>query len=217
MDETLLDFKRAERVNLTQVLLKFGIKADETLLSRFHEINDTLWKQLERGETTRVHLKVQRFELLFKEFGASADPAAAAQAYWENFPSVSFPFEGALDFLIELKTRGRVYIVTNGGARIQNKHIEDSGFLPYLDGVFISEEIGFDKPSLAFADYVEAHIGGYERGRAVWVGDSLTSDGACAKNRGIEFILFAPHGTPEDYRGISARNYREVLKILDMI
>lgn len=215
MDETLLDFRRAERENLTQTFTKHGIIADDALISRFHMINDALWKKLERGEITRERLKVKRFEELFEEYGFACDAAEAAKTYWENFPFVCFPFEGALDFLKTLSLRGRVYLVTNGGAVIQRRHILDAGFSPYLKDVFISEEVGFDKPSPEYADYVENHIEAYERSRAVWIGDSLSSDGKCAENRGIDFILYAPRGIPERYQGAVAENYSEALAYIE--
>ena len=217
MDDTLLDFPRTERENLKKTLAQFGITADDALASRFHEINDALWKALERGEISRERLKERRFELLFEEYGFAKkiDIPAVARAFWRNFPNVCFPFEGALEFLEELKARGRVYIVTNGGTVIQKTHIADAGFLPFLDGVFISEEIGFNKPSLEYANYVESHIAGYERSRAVWIGDSPTSDGQCAMNRGIDFILFSPHGRRE-HAGMQATSYRKVLELLDL-
>lgn len=208
MDDTLLDFKRAERENFMKTMQSFGICADERMYSRFHEINDSLWKALERGEIERERLKVRRFELLFEEFGLNGDIPAVAYAYWSYFPSVCFPFEGALEFLKALKSRGRVYIVTNGGRMIQSRHIELAGFAPFLDGIFISEEIGANKPSLKFADYVEAHIEGYRRENAVWIGDSLTSDGQCAKARGIDFLFFSPM---QD----SVKQYAEFLEKVD--
>ena len=215
MDETLLDFKRAERVNLTQSLGRYGIQADEELIQSYHEINDALWKALERGEITRERLKVRRFELLFEKYGFSQNADEVGYAYWSNFPSVCFPFEGAVEFLKTLSERGRVYIVTNGGALIQKRHLLDGGFLPYIQRAFISEEIGFNKPSIEYADFVESQIPDYDRTRAVWIGDSLSSDGKCAENRGIDFILFTPSGAPQDYHGAVARNYREVLALCE--
>ena len=217
MDETLLDFRRGERVNLTRSLEKCGIRADEKIVSRFHDINDSLWKALERGEITRERLKARRFEILFEEYGFAGDPAVVALAYWKNFPFVCYPFDGALEFLKTLAANGRVYLVTNGGAIIQRQHIKDAGFEPYLSGVFISEEVGFNKPSIEYADYVESHIENYERERAVWIGDSLSSDGKCAENRGIDFILYAHSGAPEGYRGAVAKNYQEVFERLKML
>ena len=212
LDETLLDFPRTERKNLHRTLLKFGMQADERQLLRFHEINDSLWKKLERGEITRARLLLKRFELFFEEYGFQADIETVAKAYFAGFQEICFPYDGALEFVKTLSALGRVFIVTNGSALIQKRHITDAGFLPYIKGAFISEEIGFNKPSMEYADYVEAHIEGYQRGHAVWIGDSLTSDGKCAQNRGIDFILYEPKGAPEGYAGLTAVGYQEVLE-----
>ena len=211
MDETLLDFPRTERENLYRTLLKFGIQADEKQLSRFHEINDSLWKKLERGEITRARLILERFEIFFQEYGFQADIETVAKSYYAGFQEICFPYDGALEFIKALSVLGRVYIVTNGSTLIQERHIEDAGFLPYIEDAFISEEIGFNKPSMEYADYVEARIENYQRDRAIWIGDSLTSDGKCACGRGIDFILYAAKGVPEGFTGISATNYQEVL------
>ena len=214
LDDTLLDFARAERVNLTRALSDFGIFADENRLARFHEINDALWKALERGETTRERILVERFEIFLREYGQSADARAVAENYFNGFPDVCFPFDGAVEFLKELTNRGRVYIVTNGSKNIQVKHIEDAGFAPFVSGAFISEDVGYNKPDVRFTDFVEAHIKDYARERAVLMGDSLTSDKLCAERRGIDFVLFAPRGVPEGYQGAAAQNYEQALKLL---
>ncbi len=214
MDDTLLDFQRAEKVNLAKSLKEVGVDMTEEIFKRFHLINDGLWKALERGEIEREALKVKRFERLFEEFRLDGDARDAARRYFENFPAISFPFAGAKEFLQTLAEKGRVYIVTNGGAAIQRRHIADSGFSPFLSGVFISEETGYNKPSKQFAEYAEAHIPQYERARAVWVGDSLTSDARCAESLGIDFILFCPSGAPNGYSGRFAKDYGQVLKLL---
>ena len=213
MDETLLDFSRAERTNFFRALAVCGVSADEGAYARFHEINDGLWKLLEKGGITRAELMVRRFILLFEEMGL-AGAEDVAREYYEGFPEVCYPYEGAVKFLKELSARGRVYIVTNGGARIQRRHIELAGFSPYLAGVFISEEVGADKPSFAYVGYVEAHTAGFARERAVFLGDSLTSDMVCAERMGVDFVLFSPGGMSEGYRGKIARNYEEALSLM---
>ena len=69
VDDTLLDFHRAEREQLIATLMQSGIAADEGTAARFHVINDGLWKKLERGELTRERLAVERFEILLAELG----------------------------------------------------------------------------------------------------------------------------------------------------
>lgn len=214
MDDTLLDFARAERENLKRTFSAFGVPQEEALFRRFHEINDSLWRELERGEMTRERLKILRFRRLFGEFSLPADADAAARFYFDGFPAICFPFEGALSFLRELKRRGRVYIVTNGSAHIQREHVRLAGFGEYLDGLIISEELGADKPSQAFVDGAVAAIGNFRPEACAYLGDSLTSDGKCAERMGVKFVLFAPRGAPAGYCGAVAENYGEALTLL---
>ncbi len=215
LDETLVDFSRAEERNFYESLAFAGVKADGRMYGRFHEINDALWKSLERGEIGREALKVRRFEKLFRAYGIEADAEKVSAFYYRNFQNFCFPFRGSENFLKKLSTRGRVYIVTNGGTEIQHAHVKIAGFERFLSGMFISEEIGFDKPMSEFATHVEEHIPDYERARAVWIGDSLTSDMVCAKSVGIDFILYLPHTMSVPYGGLVARNYSEILSLLD--
>ena len=104
--------------------------------------------------------------------------------------------------------------MTNGGAVIQRTHIKKAGFSPYIADVFISEEVGADKPSRAFASFVKAHIDAFEERRAVWLGDSLTSDMVCAKEACVDFILFDPRGKCASFGGHIARDFPEALALI---
>ncbi len=214
MDDTLLDFPKAERAALFTTLSAFGVGEDEGLLARYHAINAALWEALERGEIGREALKVRRFSALVDEFSLPLDPVALSAAYFSNMEESCFPYEGAHAFLRALKNAGRVYICTNGGKKIQHRHIELAGFAPYLDGVFISEEIGADKPSAAFADRVISRIENFCVDNAVYLGDSLTSDKKCAEVMGVDFVLFAPRGIPAGYRGATAETFGGALSLM---
>ena len=215
MDETLLDFRRTERENFFATFSDFGIPVSDEVFARFHEINDGLWNALERGEVARGEILTKRFELLFEEYRIAAPVETVAQAFFRNYEHICHPYDGAAEFLRTLSSRGKVWIVTNGAAVIQKRHIADAGFAPYLSGVFISEEVGYNKPDVRFARCVEAGIADYKRENAVWLGDSLTSDCTCAERAGIDFVLYAPAGAPEGYAGDAARDYAEALRLFD--
>ena len=108
----------------------------------------------------------------------------------------------------------RVYITTNGGAKIQRSHIALAGFQPYLAGVFISEEVGADKPSAAYVEAVKRGIPDFDPARAVYVGDSLTSDMVCAERLGADFILMRKTGRPDGYEGAFASDLKEVRALI---
>ncbi len=210
MDDTLLDFERAERAGVYDTFRAIGLCADDAVATRFHEINDSLWKALERGEIVRERIVYKRFEMLFGEYGITADVNRAAEIYFEALAAHCYPFEGMEEFLAGLKRRGRVYIVTNGSRYIQRRHLQEGGILPYCDGVFISDEIGYNKPSVPFCDHVRAHIAGFTGERAVYLGDSLTADKVCADYLGALFIRYLPRGR----QGDGIRRYEDFWDLL---
>ena len=197
LDDTLLDFGRAEHENLRRTFCAAGIELTGELHAAFHRINDGLWRLLERGGISREELKVERFRRLFAEYGIRADAEKLAAFYFEGFPEICYPFAGARAFLERLSLCGRVYIATNGGAKIQRRHLGLAGFWPFITGVFISEEMGADKPSQAYVERVKEGIEGYETSRAFYLGDSLTSDMVCAERLGATFVRFDPAQSSE--------------------
>ncbi len=215
LDDTLLDFPRAEERNFYESLGSAGAEPRRDIYGRFHFINGCLWRKLEEGEIGREELRVLRFEMLFEEYGIKADAEKVSAFYVKNFDNICYPFDGAAEFLKALSLRGRVFIVTNGGADTQRSHVKTAGFGQFISGMFISEEIGFHKPMSGFARYAETHIENYGRARAVWIGDSLTSDMVCAKSAGIDFILYLPRNASVSYGGLAAASYGSVLKMID--
>ena len=75
LDDTVLDFTKAERIAVARTLEEFGLKAEDKVLDRYHILNLYQWKQLEKGLITREQVKVRRYENLFSEFGIEADAA----------------------------------------------------------------------------------------------------------------------------------------------
>lgn len=211
IDDTVYDF----RGSVNRVLYDYSFKAE--MIRRFHEINDMLWRRLEQGKITRDRLVVLRFELLFQEFGIKDNAETVAKKFFCRLGDTMIYLDGAFDFLDELARRGRVFAVTNGSKEIQRKKLSHPRVKSTLSGAFISEEVGFTKPDQRFADFVEKHIPDYQRNRAVWIGDSLTSDMQCAGSCNIDFILFSPDGAPPKYTGRCARSYVEALRIIDIL
>ncbi len=84
--------------------------------------------------------------------------------------------DDAGSLVARLKGRVRQYAVTNGTRVAQERKLSRSGLDRMLDGVFISEIVGTEKPGAAFFDAVFSQIGPCCRDEVMIVGDSLTSD-----------------------------------------
>ncbi|MBR5134675.1 MAG: YjjG family noncanonical pyrimidine nucleotidase, partial [Clostridia bacterium] len=194
-DETLLDFRRSEGYALETTLASHGVTMTPAMHEAYHEINRLLWQQLEVGALTRSRLKVQRFEEFFAVIGLEGvDAAAFNEAYMTAIGEKGFMLDGALALLKDLSARYPVYIITNGTASVQHTRLADSGMLPFVKDVFISEEIGADKPSPLFFDHVLNAIGNPDKRELLVIGDSLTSDVRGGNMSGIDTCWYNPDG-----------------------
>ena len=76
-------------------------------------------------------------------------------------------------------------MVSNGTIKAQTKKLDRSGLDVLLDGVFLSEQLGVEKPNVGFFDQVFEAIGPVDKKQVMIVGDSLTSDIAGGERAGI--------------------------------
>lgn len=191
-DGTLLDFALAEREAFSQTMLLHGIVADDNVISMYSSINDALWKKLERKEIEREKLKVRRFEELAAALGVNYDPVAVARTYEHKLSRQSQLLGNALEVCTKLAENCRLYIITNGFMAIQTGRIKRSPIYPLFSKVFISEEIGYDKPSPQYFDAVKLSIPDFCAEKTLVIGDSLTSDICGGINAGIPVCWFNP-------------------------
>ena len=89
LDNTLLDFDKAEANALSKALHDVNIKVDDLMLIRYNKINSSQWKLLEKGIITREEIKLRRFKILFEEFSLNADPKEVENltTLWNNLPN----------------------------------------------------------------------------------------------------------------------------------
>lgn len=198
LDDTLFDFHKAEKIALTKTLVHFGIDPTEETLALYSTINAAHWKRLELGEISREEVKVGRYRELFKTIGVECDPVKAT-AYYESMLAIGHYFmPGAPELLEELYRKYRLYIVSNGTAKVQEGRIGSSGIAKYMDGIFISQILGANKPDKQFFDICFAEIPDFSLSETVIIGDSLSSDIKGGINAGITTVWFNPQGIEND-------------------
>ena len=194
-DNTLFDFDRAEH-NAFLLLdpLRPGAFTEATYPA-YHEINREVWHMLERGEITKSELKTERFRRHLSALGIPHNEALLKRItaeYPKNLSRGTDLIDGALDVVTELSKRYPIYIVTNGLTDVQSARLKASPLNACVKRMFISEEVGFDKPDGRFFDYVVDAIGDSDRTSYIVIGDSLTSDIDGAIQSGIDCIYYDP-------------------------
>lgn len=190
LDNTLLDFDKAEANALTKALGDAGITVTDEMRDRYNKINLAQWKLLEQGKMTREEVKKHRFKLLFQEFDIKASIEEVAGNYQRYLGQGHYFIEEAEEILEQLSKRFRIYVVTNGTLAVQTGRIKSSGIKKYVQGIFISEEIGYNKPSIEYFHKCFAQIPDFKKENTVMIGDSLSSDIQGGKNAGIKTIWF---------------------------
>lgn len=176
LDDTILDFQMAERIAMPMTFRACGIEPTQEVIDLYRKINRQQWKLMEEGKLSRDEVVIRRFVLLFQELGVDADPYQCALKYMENLSIDHYFLPGAEEAVKRLSKKYRLYIATNGTTAVQQRRMESAGLYPYFEKVFISGQLGADKPSVEFFQRSFAQIPGFDRSKAMIVGDSLTSD-----------------------------------------
>ena len=195
-DNTLFDFDRAEERALQATLEFFGYPLDSDTRELYRTINRVLWRRLDLGEISRETLVVERFALFDRAMGGGRDAAALNRFYLDRLSEGAELLPGAEALCRSLAPRATLALVTNGVARAQWGRLARSalnGLFPY---VFISEEVGWQKPQREFFSHVCSAMAIRDRRRAVVIGDNLISDVQGGLQSGLDAVWFNPNGLP---------------------
>ena len=215
-DETLLNFYEAEANAPKLACNRMSIDYREETRCLYSSINDALWKQLEKGLVTRDIIKVRRFEQLAKALGLSVNPNEMAESYGEVLSMQGIILSGADSLCKKLSDNYRMYIVTNGIGYVQRGRLSRSGLLPYFDGVFISEDIGSQKPDITFFNYIFNEIEEKDKSKICIIGDSMSSDILGGINAGIDTCYFSPEIKSGPYSPTyTAKSFEDIIRIFD--
>lgn len=221
IDDTLLDFGKAEHQAIVETFQKYGIDPSDENIERYSRINLSFWQQFERKEITKDLIWSGRFIQFGKEIGRSIskDEALEINTYYLSLlGKAAFPIDGAETFLKKLLERNYpLYVITNGNARVQHERLDALGYKKYFKQLFISEEIGYNKPDKEYFSLVMSGIGCTSPRDCVVIGDSLTSDIIGGIDAGMDTCWYNPKGK-ENRIGVqptyTVKSYEEVLELL---
>ena len=192
LDNTILDFNRAERVALCRAFAELGVPFDDVMIARYHVINIRHWEMLEDGLLTREQVLVKRFEALYEEMGIEADAWETQDLYERLLAEGHWFMPGAEEMLRGLRGQCRLFLCSNGVERVQAGRIQSAGIGDFFEKIFISEKMGCNKPEKRYFDLCFQEIADFDRSRCIILGDSLTSDIRGGINAGILSCWYNP-------------------------
>ena len=197
LDNTLWDFNSNSYDALRHALGELGLLgkiADyDQFYTIYHRVNDHLWDLYREGAIAKPRLTVQRFEESFEKYGYPVPGRGAEinEAYLSGMPAQTRLVEGARELLDYLAGRYRMAIITNGFREVQYDKMEQSGLSGYFDKVFVSEEIGAQKPNKLIFEHALKSMNAPKRS-TLMIGDSWEADIVGARLSGLDQVFYDP-------------------------
>lgn len=204
LDDTLHDdstaYKKAAFRVAEDVAAERGIDA-ETLFRAYVAEANGFWKALSQEHLT-IPILDARTQMWSDALVASGVPldvplaTACGRAYGAYRNAALELSPGALDLMVALRERGcKLGIVTNGFAATHHEKVDLLGLRPYIDGLFLADEMNMVKPDPEIFRYVCRALGS-EPARTAMVGDRFDRDVVGAGAAGLFTVLVDVHAIP---------------------
>ena len=199
VDGTLLDFETQEEVALSYCFKKYNLgELSEEKLELYKRINLGYWEMFEKNLITKEKLVVKRFEDYLEALGVKLNAEEVNDTYFSKLGDTIVFKDNSYELVKSLKGKIKQYVVTNGAIRVQKTKLAKSGFDKLMDDVFISDEVGYQKPRKEFFDTIKNRLGDVANDEILIVGDSLTSDMKLADNCNLISCFYNPK--KKDYK-----------------
>lgn len=217
VDNTLLDFQKAEKSALRMLFEEKGMSLTSEIEAQYKKINKSLWTAFEEGEINRDEVVNTRFSILFKEYGEEVDGILFENNYRSYLEEGNQLMEGALQFINQIQSEYDLYIVTNGISKTQDKRLRNAGLHALFQDIFVSEDTGYQKPMKEYFDYVFERIPNFVPEEGLIIGDSLSADMKGGYVAGIDTCWFNPERKLNDSGIIptyEVHNFEELYALL---
>ena len=198
VDNTLLDFEKCAKQSIKDGFFEVGISFRDEMFDVFTEINNDLWHRVEKKELTKDELFKIRWKLIFEALNIDFDGPTFEKIFFSNLSQSIEQVDGATDILRYLSEKYTVCVASNARYDQQENRLQKSGMREYIDKIFVSEKIGFEKPDKAFFDVCFKHYPDIKKDEIIMIGDSLTADIAGGVACNIKTCWFNPKNKTAD-------------------
>ena len=190
LDNTIIDFNECARHSIMGIFKKLGFVYTEKVFDTFITENVKIWKRLEMGEIDKPFLRANRWNIILAKLGIDYDGTIIEEMFENGVAEGAYPVEYACELLDYLYAKYDIYVVSNGFRFVQESRVKIGGYDKYFKELFLSEDIGIQKPDVKFFEYCYRNIGSPPKDSLILIGDSLSADIKGGNNFGIDTIWF---------------------------
>lgn len=197
LDNTIIDFNECARHSIMNIFADLGFHYDEHVFETFITENVKIWKRLELGEIDKPYLRANRWNIILGKLGIKYDGTIIEERFENGVAKGAYPVEYAYELLEYLYKKYDIYVVSNGFRFVQESRVKIGKYDKYFKELFLSEDIGIQKPDIRFFDYCYEKIGCPPKEDLILIGDSLSADIKGGNNFEIDTIWFNKNSDPE--------------------
>ncbi len=177
LDDTIFDFHASEKESLRTALSCVSVTLNDEIYNMFKDINEKYFNLYASNKMDRISFHKERFRVLLENLKISCDPLKVNQIYIDTLKTSGLLFSDAEDTLEYLKNKNYdLYVVSNGIKEIQISRLKKAGIFNYFKDIFVSSEIGYNKPDSRFLDYVIKSIDDFDVTHYILIGDRPEAD-----------------------------------------
>lgn len=175
IDDTLLNFTLCSQSALSKAFRHFDLPYDESTYQLFHKIDSPLWaKQKQRLLSVQDVMRI-RFITLFDRLSITIDCKKFQSRFQENLALEYILEPGAFEVIRDLSNRFKLYAASNAILTMQQSRLKLANLSSFFTDLYVSEEIGYDKPDRRFFEEC-LRRSGLESSEVLFIGDSLEAD-----------------------------------------
>ena len=216
-DNTLLDFSKGEIDTFEELGRIYNFEVNKKIMDEYHIINKKCWKDYEEGRLSQDVLRVLRFENFIKHFNLDIDSKEMEKDFTRILSTQTHVIKDTHLILDTLSKKGyQIQMITNGLAEAQYGRLKATDTEKYFLNVYVSGEMGCQKPDIEYFDKVLEDIKADNKSCLV-IGDRLESDIKGAMNSNIDSVWLNLHKAdlPQEYKPTYVIN--ELKDLLDLL
>lgn len=214
VDDTLLDFELCSKKALFKTFQVLQLDFTEEVYEHFREIDSRLWKKQKQGLISVQEVLAKRFLLLAQTFAIEDMSGNLRKQFEIQLGDTDILVSHAKEVVDDLSKKYTLYAASNGILKMQINRLEKAEILHYFKDLYVSDDIGFDKPDIGFFNECLKRSK-LSREEVLFVGDSMEADMWGAKNAGINTCWYNSKGC-KDTVGVTyvMNDLHELSKIL---
>ncbi len=220
LDHTLWDTDRNAKESLNEIYCEIqlndkNLPSFEAFYLNYKTHNEQLWGLYSENKIGKDALRINRFRYTLEDFNIYDYPLSEsiADEFLKRTPFKTYLIDDAIHVLDHLSEKYKMSIITNGFKESQHIKMNSSGLGKYFEHIFISEEIGFNKPDSRIFEHALDQTGTTIT-EALMIGDTYETDILGAFTAGIDQVFFKTNPPENQKATFIISRLKELLEIV---